>query len=174
MGEVAPKNIVAKVGRELSGYERIKAELQDNYDLDPQTLLDTLEGETNLNETLMAVAEHIQEIEALNVGLKYHIDALQERFSRQKKATETLRNVILSAMDRAEIKTIRGPLFTLTVRDTKPVAIVDDEVLVPAGFFVPQDPKLDKKALSEALNEGVEIPGAHLTNGGISLTVRVK
>lgn len=167
-------HIVNKVGRELSGYQRLREQLEQGHDLDPATLLDTLEGETELHESLLVVYEEIMENISLLSGLDSTIEALQVRAGRLKKTNETLRNVILSAMDKAGLKTIKGPLATLTARKGKPAAIIDEESDIPSKFFTPQPPKLDKKAVKNALDEGEAIPGAHLSNGSISLTIRVK
>lgn len=166
--------VVSKVGRELSGYQRLRDELSKGYDLDPATLLDTLEGETELHESLLVVYEEMLENGSLLSGLESTIEALQTRAGRLKKTNETLRNVILSAMDKADLKTVKGPLATLTARKGKPAAIIDEESEIPSTYFEPQPPKLDKKAIKTALDNGDTIPGAHLSNGGISLTIRVK
>jgi hypothetical protein len=46
---------------------------------------------------------------------------------------------------------------------------------VPAGFWRRGDPKLDKKALLDALKalpKGEHIPGAELSNGGATIQIR--
>ena len=48
------------------------------------------------------------------------------------------------------------------------------EALIPAKFWKPQDPKLDRAAVAEALKAGETVPGASLSNGGLSLSIRVK
>ncbi len=161
----------AKVREELAGWQKIRAVLSD--DLDPQTLLDTLEGETNLFEAILVVEEEILEHEILLAGLEKMLATLGERKSRHKATIETLRTTILAAMDRAEIPTIRGATATLTRRKTPGQPIIDDEAEIPSEFFVPQPPKLDKAKLKEALANG-PVSGAHLSNGGISLTIRRK
>lgn len=167
-------HLVSKVGKELAGYQVLRGQLEKGFDLDPQTLLDTLEGETDLHEALLVVAEQIEETESLQAGLNYTIERLQIRQGRQKKSNETLRNVVLSAMDKAGLDTIKGPLCTLTRRKTPAQAIIDEESDIPSRFFKSVPPKLDRKAVKTALDEKEDIPGAHLSNGGIALTMRVK
>lgn len=167
-------HIVNKVGNELAGYQKLRAQLEQGYDVDPGTLLDTLEGETELHEALLVVSEEIQENTGLLAGLKHSIESLRARESRLKNTNESLRNVILSAMDRAGLDTVKGPLATITRRKTPAQAIIDAESDIPSHFFAPQPPKLDKKAVRNALEDGETVPGAHLSNGGISLTIRVK
>jgi hypothetical protein len=166
------QKVVIEVNRQLDKWRRLSATLGE--DIDPQTVLDTLEGETDLYEALVLVAEKVGETEALAKGLEGYIKGLQERRTRLTKTAETLRNVILSAMESADIPGIVSPSITLSKRELSGKLVVEDEAKVPAKFFAPQDPKLDKKALTEALKEGEDVPGTRLSNGGISLTIRVK
>lgn len=163
---------VRKIGSELNRAVEIRRALQEHDD--PQLLLDMIEGETDLGEACAVVLEECNEDEILIEGLKAKIAELQTRKGRMEKSVETRRNVILMAMDKAGLGTIRSPLGTMSVRPTPKQAIVTDEALIPARFWTPQDPKLNKGELSSALRSGEIIPGATLSNGGISLTVRVK
>lgn len=164
------KHLVAKVGEELTGWQRV-AEMLAGEDLDERTLLDTLEGQTELHEALLAVHEHMLDNEALADGISLQVEKMKARASRLKRTNETLRNVILMAMETAGIKTITGPLATLSVRDLPPAVTVTDEALIPSHFFVLQPPKLDKTALKTALGTE-DVPGAVLGNGGVSPTIR--
>ena len=51
--------------------------------------------------------------------------------------------------------------------------MVTDEAAVPEPFWRPQPPKLDRRALAEALKTGQSIPGATLSNGGTTLSLKV-
>lgn len=166
----------AALANEMVKYVNLKAALEAE-DVDPQTLLDTLEGETNLLEALAEVAESIAEDECFADALATRIKTIQERKSRLEHSAETKRNLIIMAMEKADLKSVKQPNATISIRATKPKLIVLDEVLVPARFFKPTDPILDRAALKaalEALPPDEEIPGAELSNGGISLTIRVR
>lgn len=164
---------VRKVGKELVRYQQIKAALSVE-DLDAQTMLDTLEGETELHEALLVVAESVVEDEAMIDAIGAQIRNMTERKSRIEAAAETKRNIILQAMDRAEIDSIRGPLATLTRSRTKPKVEIIDEAMVPARFWVQPDPRIDKKAVNDAVAAGEIVSGVRQGNGGISLTIRTK
>lgn len=167
------KHIVKKIGDQLADHARIKAALIDQYDLDAETLADTLEGATDLPEALLAAAEQIGEYDIMLAGLTEHIAALSARKSRLTRSKETLRAIILQAMDRGEIETVTGPAMTLTARKTPPQPIIKEESDIPSAYWTPQPPALDKKALAAALQDG-PVPGATLSNGGLSLIVRIK
>ncbi len=166
---MAKSYTVTKVGNELAGAVRLREMLREHND--PQLILDAIEGETNLHEAVCVVAEEILEDEVLLVGLEVTIKSLAERKARVEKSIEDRRNIILMAMDRAGVPTIRSPTCTLSVRDVPPKVVVTDEAAVPAAYFTKPEPKLDKRALGEALKSG-PVPGAELSNGGIGLTLR--
>lgn len=163
---------VRKLGAELNNAVRIRQMLGETDDA--QLILDTIEGETDLAEACVAVLEECNEDEILIAGLAAHIGELQTRKGRMEKSVETRRNIILMAMEKAGLGTIRSPLGTMTARPTPPKTVIADEALIPAKFWKPSDPKLDRAALAEALKAGESVPGASLTNGGVTLSVRVK
>lgn len=163
---------VRAIGFELN--EAMKLRQMLGEDADPKLLLDTIEGETNLAEACVFVLEQTNEDEILIEGLKAKIDELQVRKGRMEKSVESRRGVILMAMDKAGLQTIKSPLGTLSARPTPPKLVVQDEAVIPSKFWKPSDPKLDRTALTEALKAGEAIPGASLSNGGVSLSIRVK
>lgn len=164
---------VRKLGNEINRAVEVRRALREHAD-DPKLLLDTIEGETDLAEACCVVLEEIQEDEILLEGLKAKLAELTTRKGRMEKSIETRRNVILMAMDKAGVPTIRTPLGTLSAKPTPAQANITDESLIPARFWKPQDPKLDKGELASCLRSGEIIPGAALGNGGITLSIRVK
>lgn len=163
---------VRQIGAELQDAVRLRQALAE-YD-DPQLILDAIEGETNLAEACVLVLEETHEDEALLEGLKAKIDELQVRKGRMEKSIETRRNIILMAMEKAGLQTIKSPLGTMSVKPVPPKAEVIDEALIPSKFWKPVDPRLDRAALAAALKAGEQVPGASLGNGGITLSIRTK
>lgn len=163
---------VRAIGRELNQAVKLRQMLAETDD--PQLILDTIEGETDLAEACVAVLEDCTEDEILIEGLAAKIAELLIRKGRMEKSVETRRNIILMAMEKAGLGTIRCPLGTMSARPTPKQAVITDEALIPSRFWTPQGPKLDRKELSSALRSGETIPGATLSNGGVSLSVRVK
>ncbi|QDP49118.1 siphovirus Gp157 family protein [Hyphomonas sp.] len=164
---------ISKARQELSRWDELRRQLE-GIDADPEELFDTLDGETELTDALLLIAEEIAEREAMSTAVGGRIKDLQERKSRIDNSTDTLRQIILVTMSRAEIGKIKGDLCTLSIGNTKPKAEIVDEALIPAKFWKPQDPKLDKAALSKAMNDGEVIPGVQKSNGGINMIIRRK
>lgn len=167
-----PAVTVSKLSKEVAKAAEIRAALQEHDD--PTLILDMIEGETNLHEAVAVIYEETVEDYSLAAGLEAMIKTMQERLSRITKSIETRRNLILMAMERAEVRTIKTPLATISVSATPEKSVITDEAQIPARFWKAADPTLDKAALSEALRAGEKVPGAQLSNGGVKLTIRPK
>lgn len=159
---------VTKIGDELANAVQLRAALAGD---DPKLVLDMIEGSTDLHEAICVVDGEILEDESILTGLKVTIEALGARKSRLEKSIETRRSIILSAMDRVDIQSIKGPLGTLSRRPTPPQVVVTDESKIPADYFTNPEPKVDKTALKLALQKG-PVEGAELSNGGVTLSIR--
>lgn len=143
---------------------------------DDELVADAIEGETHLLEAIAAALDEIDEAEVLILGGKAKIDQIGARVSMEEKRVERLRAAIERAMVAVDQSTVRLPTATLSISRRKPGVIVDNEADIPARFFTQPPappPKLDKKALAEALASEA-VPGARLDNGSVNLTVRRK
>ena len=67
-----------------------------------------------------------------------------------------------------------APDFTASVRPVAPGLVVSNETLIPPDYWVPQPPKLNRQELISILKSGTTVPGAGLSNGGSTLSVRVR
>ena len=165
---------VQKLQWEMQRAIELRKLLDEEGETNPRLLLNTIEGETDLAEMCCLLHEETTEDEILLTGIEAKIIELKSRQSRIERSIETRRGLILMAMDRAGLDTIKGPLATLSTTPTAPKLVVDDEAVIPASFWKPGDPTLDRKALKEALDSGEAVAGARLSNGGIGLTIRKK
>lgn len=141
---------------------------------DAELVEDSVEGETGLKEAIAAAINDMDETDALVAGLKAKEQQFAERRRVMEERVKRLRAAIEQAMMACGLETMRLPSATLSMRKTPPALVVESEAEIPSEFFTPQPapaPKLDKDALKAALAER-EIPGARMTNGGVSLTVR--
>lgn len=165
---------IVQVRHETERWAELKAAINAD-DLDAQTVMDTLEGETELLESLLALATRVVEIEnEMLPGLDAYLAALASRRARLKQSATTLRTIVLTSMERAGIsEPIKGSLFTLAMNRRAPGLVITDEAEIPSEFFVDADPKLDRKRLKDALKEHTLVPGASLDNGSTSLTIRI-
>ncbi len=160
-----------KLAREAAAANALREALKLVTD-DSEAVRDTIEGGTNLHDAIAAVAGAIREDEISILGLSAMMGKLAERRQRIENRIETRRNAILQAMSIGELQTLRLPDATLSVRRIAPDVEITDESKIPAAYWKPRDPTLDKPALKAALKDGAEVPGAVLGNGGIGLNLR--
>ncbi|MCW5738289.1 MAG: siphovirus Gp157 family protein [Enhydrobacter sp.] len=161
--------VAAELHQHLYLKERLEAEFPD---LDDETLADTLDGETRLNEALAAVLRSREEDLALVAGLKARIETMRVRLERFQDRAERKRGLVADVMVRADIRRLLMPDFTASLRTVPPGLVVEDEAQVPAVFWKPQAPKLDRAALGEALRRGETVAGATLGAARCSITIR--
>ena len=148
--------------------------IEADPDIDETTLLDTLEGATDLHEAIGEVVRSALEDEAVLAGLKGRLDDLRERLERIRTRGEKKRLVALAVMEDTGIDKLMQPDFTVSLRVSPPGLTITSEEDIPEWFWVPQDPKLDKRAILDAIKSGTAVMGAELSNSKISLTVRTK
>ena len=143
-----------------------------DMDDDAELVSDTIEGETGFMEALDQALDEIDRCAVIVDGCKEAEARLAKRRNRAAARSEKVRAAIEQAMYRAGLKSETRPTGTLTLRETAPAPVIEDEALIPSEYWVAQDPKLDKKALNAAAKGGAEIPGVRMSNGGVSLTIR--
>jgi hypothetical protein len=143
-------------------------------DIDEATLADTLEGITDLHELVAAVVRSALLDEALAEGLKSHIAALQERLRRLTERADARRQIARDAMMEVDIRKIAAPDFTVSMRPGSPALVVSDAAAIPADYWVPREPRLDRFGLIADLKKGVAVAGAALSNPEPVLSVRVR
>lgn len=162
---------VAKVQRELEAAKVLREQIADLAQGDEEFIRDTLEGEMDFEGIVGKLLGDIGEDEALAKGIEGYEAELAARKQRIANRAKLKRSLICTALEIAGRKTMELATGTVTLSAVKPKAIVTEEADIPAEFFKPQPPKLDQTALSAALRDGREVPGATLSNG--SATIRI-
>jgi hypothetical protein len=157
----------------LAQHNFIREALRSDFpDADDETLRDTVEGLTNLAEILAAVVRsHLEDV-VLTTALRARIAAMQERLSRLEKRIDKKRALVASVMERADIRKLSQPDFTVSLRPTAAPLIVLSENEIPEPFWRPQPPRLDRKGLLAALMDGQSVSGVTLGNGAVTIAVR--
>jgi len=160
---------------EVSKYQLLRQRLAEEYpSADEDTLADTLEGITDLHEMIAAVIRSALVDEALVSGLRLRLDDMKERLSRLEIRGAKKRQLAFEAMSEAGLKKLEQADFTASLRAGSPSVVIAAEGDIPQDYWVPQPPKLARQSILNALKQGVEIPGAVLSNSKPSLSVRSK
>jgi len=165
------ENKVNSLKNELTVWEKIKEEIDDGS-YDQQTILDTLEGETDLFGLVGNLIDEIDEQLIMVDGLKARIQEMSGRKGRLEKTVDSIRTVILAVMDKAEIPKIVTDTATISVKQTPQKLLINNEAEIESKFFTKSDPVLNKKMIMSALKDEEDVIGASLTPKGITLQVR--
>ena len=99
---------------------------------------------------------------------------MKARLERFETCAGRKRELALKAMREAEITKLLEPDFTASLRHGAPTLEVVEENNIPAAYWKPQPPKLDRQGLLTALKGGTAIEGATLAPSQFQLSVRTK
>ena len=156
-------------------YTYLREKLLEAFpEADDETIRDTLEGLTTLNELIAEIIRSALIDEALQSGLRLRLQHMKERLSRLESRSLKKRDLAIEAMSEAGLRKIEQPDFTASARSGTPSLLVVAEDQIPESYWVPQPPKLDRQVLLGDLKQGDQVPGAQLSNPKPVLSVRTK
>ncbi|QSF43443.1 siphovirus Gp157 family protein [Paenibacillus tianjinensis] len=141
----------------------------DSEDLtedDLQSYIDTLESiEDEINSKVENITKFMKNIEGDIEAFK----AEEARLARKRKYLENkhkgLKTYMQSVLEVNNIDKVNAGTFKVSIHKTNPSVGIIDEKLIPDTFKIPQEAKLDSKALLAALKklkDGETIDGAVL------------
>jgi hypothetical protein len=160
---------------EISTYQILAKQLKARFaELDEDTLADTLEGFSQLPDLITEIVRSGLDDEVLVNALKERLEEMQARLARLKERHDKKRAMAAWAMSQAEIRRIQAPDFSLSLRPGSQRLEICDEARVPAQYFVPQPPRLDRAGVSAVLKRGEMVDGAVLVQGEPTIQVRVQ
>jgi hypothetical protein len=153
----------------------LAARLRDQMEAygDEDLTLDMIEGETRLIDMIDALMSARAEDAAMAQALKAHQDDLAARKKRFEARADARKKLAQIALTEAGIRKLERPAYTASLSATPAsVVITDDSALPDELCRIKREP--DKTAIKKALQAGDEVRGASLSNGGETLTIRVK
>lgn len=151
-------------------------ELAEDPDTDPQVFADTMEGlEGVLEDKVEAYGKVIRQMEHDAAACDYEAKRLRNKKDSIEANIKRMKDRIQEAMTTTGKKKIDTTLFKFSIRKNPPKVVLDSPEHIPAGFLIPQDPKVDLAAIKESLKSEDEAPIwegiAHLEQGE-SLSIR--
>lgn len=153
-------------------YAALAADIRDAFPDDDQLLADTLEGETDFHEAVAAVLEDLDRAEVFAEANKQMADRYAARKKLMDARQAKLRDTLMTLMGAADLRKLQLAAATVSVVATRPKAVFDGDPTQLPDDLRKVTIKPDLAALKAALSEGVAIPGATLTNGGETVSIR--
>lgn len=160
-----------RLKKEWGGIMANLFQLNDQYqalsqrdDLDPQVLIDTLDAIDDDRKT------KLDNLASWADQLKSEIDFIDEKQKtwRDEKTYRVnklnwIKQYMTDVMDDAGIKKLQTDNHMLSVRNYKASTVIDDEDKLPSEYKeITSVVKPNKKAIYQALKDGLTVDGAHL------------
>lgn len=155
----------------LTGQYLALAHQLADADFDAATIADTIDASGIVDD----IAVKVQNIEFVARGAEAHTPAIDAEIARLQalkahrvKVAQGLRDYIKSNMLTLGIERIECQLFQISIRNNPPAVDIFDPLSLPAQYMVTPEPKPpvaapDKKAIAKDIKEGLDVPGARLT-----------
>lgn len=151
---------------ELTGNYLILAEMLDDPDADPITVMDTMDAvEGELDEKAENYGRIIRNLEAESKALKEEADRLSRRKRTIDNNIDSLKKRLQMAMELTNRPKIDTPLFKFYIQKNAPSVVVDLDDLqdMPMEYLTYHEPTVNKAAIKDALKAGLDLRGiAHL------------
>jgi hypothetical protein len=151
-----------EIVRNRAEFER----LAESGELDPQTVLDTLESlDGELNDKAISVAMFCRNLEANAAAVREAGKAMLARAERLEKRADSIKNYLLFQLEFAQVTKVECPQFVISVRRNPPAVVIDSMEAIPAQYWrqpEPPAPTIDKKLIAVDLKGGCVVPGARL------------
>ena len=120
------------------------------------SMQDTLENKTE------ACCQFVKTLELEAEAFKVEEDRLRKRRQTLENGAERVKRMLEITLISLDIRDIEAGTFKVKIQLNNPSVRVDDEAAIPLGYFVPVDPRLDKKGILEALKAGDDVPGCSI------------
>lgn len=108
-----------------------------------------------------------------------HFKAIEEKARSLRKAregaVERIRKYLTECMVLAGVKSIKTPsgMYSILITDGRACVRIDDESKIPFEYGqIVEAFKVNSDAIKKALEEGKEVPGAHMEQGAPFVTIR--
>lgn len=145
---------------ELTGKYNQLLEMAES--VDPETLADTLESlEDSINSKVENTAKVIRSLESDNEAIANEIKRLEAMKKTRANNIARLKDYLKEQMEVVGADKIQGELFTVRLQFNPEKLVVTDETML-TQYFIQPEPKLDTRAVKEALKAGEELQGAEL------------
>jgi hypothetical protein len=145
-------------------YENVFNQVDENGEITSE-MIDTLDAlKEDFENKAVCVATYIKNLEAEEAAITQAMEDMKTRKTRLSKQVGSLSDYLQFHMQRLSIKEIKTcPFFKIRIKQCPPSVDVISEDFIPAEFWREKTVTLlDKIKLKEALNEGIEIPGASI------------
>ncbi|UEM08095.1 siphovirus Gp157 family protein (plasmid) [Skermanella rosea] len=138
---------------------------------DPELIAGMIEGSTEFREIIGTLFDRLAEAEDMTAALAERSKAIQARKKRYEGRIEAIRNIIFEGLVLADERKVELPEATCALTAARQSVVITDEAALPDDC-VKIERKPDHTTIKAKLDAGQAVPGATLSNGGQTLTIR--
>lgn len=133
--------------------------------------LEGIKGDVIYNVTgLIRLFRNAADMEA---SIKREEDRLAARRKAAQARQQRLRSYLTGIVELSPGHKVKTTIGTVTVSKGKPSVVIDDLFLLPPGTYtIPTEIIPDKRKIKELIEDGNEVPGAHIQIGDPILVIR--
>jgi enolase len=123
------------------------------------------EAGENFREYIVQAMDIASNLKMSAEAIKLEQDRLHNLRNERLTRAERLENAVKRYMEMVDVKEVVTDLYTLKLRKNPPKVEILEEVVVPSEYKVEKVSfTIDKKAIADALKNGVPVDGARLIN----------
>lgn len=135
-------------------------------EVDPEVIDNTLESiEGEIEDKAEGYGKIITQLTHDADALADEIKRLQAKKKAAENAVDRMKRRLQESMDAIGTKTIQTRLFKFRIQKNPPKVVIDHPENIPAKYLIPQEPKVDTKAIATDLKGGELYAWAHLEQG---------
>ncbi|CAI0813989.1 siphovirus Gp157 family protein [Serratia proteamaculans] len=155
-------------------YAKFQELIETSDDLTPEMIADTLEGiKGALGDKLDGAFTYVRNLEGLAKTVDEEVKRLTERKRSFENRAKSIRKYVLACLLASGQDSLKTTTNTFTARKGVASVVIDNADLLPDELVTVQTLVApDKKAIKEAMENGVDVKGAHIEIGERSLQVR--
>ena len=144
----------------------------EDENLDRETFKEALnEIEGSLEEKTENYVKVMKNYSAEAEAIKLEEKRLADKRKALENHAERVKQVLDDTLTELGIKELKAGIFNLKYQNNPPSVDVLDMELIPEIYKLPQEIKLDKKAILQDLKNGIEVAGVEIKQGE-SLRIR--
>lgn len=144
----------------------------ESGEIPEEAFADTLEGvQMERNQKIENICKLRQNLLSDAAAFEAEAERLKDRESTKKNEAERLQAYLYDALQAAGERKVKAGLFTASIVKSAPAVKINNQRIVPEGYFTQPEPVLNKAAIKDAIKAGTIVPGAELVQGE-HLTIR--
>lgn len=148
---------------ELSQNYRNLLNLIDNEDIPAEILQESImQIEEEFSEKAENICKVMQTLQLEAKAIKEEEERLAKRRKNLENKAKTLKVYLEAHMKASNVDKIKGKVFTISISKNPPKVLTNDLSNIPERYLIPQDPKINRKAILQDLKDGLKIEGVEL------------